>query len=135
MRALSALAIAIVTAANSQRAERRLAPLKEDARLEAAARGHSEEMLRLGKMSHESPDQALHTPAQRASAAGVAWKTVGENVAHFHGYRPTGAEAVTDWLGSPEHRANLLRRGFTMTGVGAACDAKDCYLTQLFASE
>lgn len=131
----AALAAAILLAANAQRAALKLPVLKEDARLSAAALAHSAEMLRLKKMTHGSPDKKLSTPAKRAAAAGVRWTRVAENVAHYHGYRPTGAEAVKDWLGSPEHRENLTARGYALTGAGAACDAKDCYLTQLFATE
>jgi uncharacterized protein YkwD len=131
----SALAAAVLAAANTQRARLKVPPLRDDARLEAAARAHSEEMLRLHKMSHESPDKKLRTPAKRATAAGVKWRKVAENVAHYHGYRPSGEDAIKDWMGSPEHRANLVDPQLSLSGAGAACDARDCYLTQLFAAE
>lgn len=131
----AALAAAILASANAQRARLKLPPLHRDARLEAAAQAHSEEMLALHRLSHDSPVKKLRTPAKRASAAGVNWRRVAENISHYHGYRPSGAEAVKDWLGSPEHRANLTDPELSLSGAGAACDARDCYLTQLFAAE
>ena len=129
------MAAAILAAANARRAPLKVAPLKDDARLHAAAQAHSEEMLRLRKMSHESPDKGLRTPAKRATAGGVKWRKVAENVAHYHGYRPSGEDAVKDWMGSPEHRENLVDPQLSLSGVGVACAERDCYLTQLFAAE
>jgi uncharacterized protein YkwD len=131
----AALAAAILVAVNAQRAKLSLPPLHDDLRLEAVARAHSEEMLARGELTHGSPNKKLDTPSKRATSAQVRWIKVAENVAHYHGYRPPGDEVVKDWMGSPEHRANLLDRGLALSGVGVACAERECYLTQLFASE
>jgi len=42
--------------------------------------------------------------------------TVGENIARYSGGM-TPREVVRRWMGSPGHRANILKRSFTMIGI------------------
>jgi uncharacterized protein YkwD len=62
-----------------------------------------------------------HGPfVSRLARFGVRGPRVGENLAWGVG---TGADArriVQQWLVSPRHRANLLRRGFRRVGIGTA---------------
>ena len=138
--ALAALAVAgveraIVDATNAQRAALGLRRLKSDPRLDEAALRHSEDMLRRSKLSHDSPLKGLETPALRASAAGVNWRKVAENVSFYRGYRPPAAEVVRDWMNSPHHRVNIVDPEFRLIGLGTACRESRCYVTQMFAVE
>ncbi len=125
----------IIAATNAQRLQRGLPLLKEDERLDKAALGHSMDMLKRRRLTHDSKLKGLETPAKRASAAGVAWRMVAENVAFYEGYRPSGGQVVDDWMHSPHHRANIVAADARLIGVATACDGNDCYVTQMFAAE
>jgi uncharacterized protein YkwD len=97
-----------------------------DDRLVLAARGHSEEMARLGYFAHESPEAGRRSPTDRARLAG--WNGgVSENIARG---APTPAAAVQGWIGSSGHHRNLLGAGHTHLGVGYA--ANGSFWTQNF---
>ena len=51
-------------------------------------------------------------------------------------YRNTGrgAEAMDAWMNSPGHRDNLLRTGWTHTGIGVHEGAGGSWWTQVFIS-
>src|SRR6185436_5689145 len=51
---------------------------------------------------------------------GYNYSSAGENLAY--GY-PTSAEAVTGWMNSPGHRANMLNGTFSEVGFGFANSA------------
>jgi uncharacterized protein YkwD len=96
---------------NQVRTAHGLRPLRADARLEGAARNHSRRMLRTGTFAHG----AFTTRIRRA---GVRAPRVGENLAWSSGL--AGARAIVQmWLASPSHRANLLRPGYRIVGIGA----------------
>jgi uncharacterized protein YkwD len=97
---------------NQVRIARGLLPLRADARLEVAARGHSRTMLRTGSFSHG----AFSTRIRRV---GVRAPRVGENLAWSAGALAAARTIVQLWLASPAHRANLLRPGYRIVGVGA----------------
>jgi len=97
---------------NAARAEHGLVPLHLDGRLEGAARRHSRKMLRTGTFFHGEF-------AARIRSAGVRAPTVGENLAWAAGGVGLARSIVQMWLESPAHRANLLRPGYRLVGVGA----------------
>ena len=97
---------------NQVRLAHGLRPLKADARLEGAARRHSRAMLRTGTFSHGAFDV-------RIRRAGVRAPRVGENLAWSGGSLARARTIVRMWLASPSHRANLLRPGYRIVGVGA----------------
>jgi uncharacterized protein YkwD len=101
----------LVQAVNAVRAQHGLAPLRLDARLERAARAHSQTVLRAGRLVHGNV-------RGRLSAYGVRSRAVGENLAWGVGSRATSAAVVQMWLASPPHRKNLLRPGFRRIGIG-----------------
>jgi uncharacterized protein YkwD len=88
-------------------------PLKSDPRLQAAAQAHANDMATRGYFSHTSLDG--RSPAQRVRAAGYPSSYIGENIAW--GYRDWNA-AITGWMNSAGHRANLLRREYQDIGLG-----------------
>ncbi|MFF8637027.1 CAP domain-containing protein [Streptomyces pilosus] len=120
----------VVDLTNRARARAGLPPLTGDARLTEAAQAHSADMVARDFYSHTAPDGS--GPLDRATAAGAARRTVGENIAC--GQR-SPAEVVEGWLNSPGHRANILAPGFTHIGVGFAGGGRaGTYWTQLFGA-
>ncbi|MEO7272369.1 MAG: CAP domain-containing protein [Vicinamibacterales bacterium] len=111
-------------------------PLARDAALDAAARRHSEDMLQRRFFAHVDPDG--RGPADRvARISGLPAGAVGENIWMWSGATPPARywlaeQAVAAWAASPAHRENIVRRGYTRLGVGAAISAGDVRLTELF---
>ncbi|HEY6299159.1 MAG TPA: CAP domain-containing protein [Candidatus Binatus sp.] len=118
---------------NQQRVRSGLPPLKFSPRLAVIARGHSYDMAMRHYLAHNSPDGVA--PAKRISGAGIAYRTVGENI-----YMDDNADtadlpqrAMKGWMKSPEHLANIVSGKFTETGVGVAESADGrTYVTQDF---
>lgn len=98
-------------------------PLTIDPRLSSAALLHSDEMRRLGVMSHVGADGS--NVGDRVTRQGYEWRSVGENVAR--GFE-TPESVVSGWLGSAGHCANVMAADFVHLGVGRADD----YWTQVF---
>jgi uncharacterized protein YkwD len=114
----------VVARTNAERIRAGCGPLRVDGRLSAAARAHSSDMVNRRYFEHNSPDGG--TPEDRASAAGYS-DYGGENIAYGQG---SAAEVVSDWMGSPDHRRNILDCDFTTIGVGL--DPRGMYWTQEF---
>lgn len=88
-------------------------PLALDLRIRAAARGHAQEMSKLGYFSHFSPTPGRKSPNDRMLIAGYA-RGVSENIA-----LNDGAEAAhVAWCNSSGHHRNLLNPIFTEAGMG-----------------
>jgi uncharacterized protein YkwD len=116
---------------NMERARNGLAPLVWDGQLCHVARLHSEKMGRLNYFDHEDPDGT--DLLDRVSAEGIMWRSLGENIAYNQGYGNPASLAVDQWMHSPQHRANILRRNFTHSAIGVARTADGrVYLTQVF---
>jgi uncharacterized protein YkwD len=107
----SSAEISLLRAVNGTRTAHGLRPLSLDATLTRAARAHSVEMLRGGYFAHGN----LHG---RMVAFHVRGPFIGENLAWGNGSFAAPATVISEWLRSPEHRANLLRPGFTRIGIG-----------------
>ncbi|MFD8161943.1 CAP domain-containing protein [Streptomyces malaysiensis] len=120
----------VIALTNAERAAARLAPLAPDPRLAAAAQAHSDDMVARDFYSHTGPEG--HQPWDRARAAGVTHRGIGENIAC--GQR-SPAEVVRGWMDSPGHRANILKPDFTHIGVGHATGSRaGTYWTQVFGA-
>lgn len=104
---------ALLAEINRVRSAHHLAPLRIDLSLQRAARSHSGEMLRTDSFAHGNFGGRLSHFRVRTSFAG-------ENIAWATGDLATPTSLVAGWLGSPPHRAILLRPGFRRIGVGAA---------------
>jgi uncharacterized protein YkwD len=105
---------------NEVRSEHALPPLKLSAKLAAAAQQHTEEMGADGYFAHESVDHSVFW--KRVSrwypSSGWAYWSVGENLLWASpDVSPSGA--VTMWMNSPEHRANLLSKTWREIGLSA----------------
>jgi uncharacterized protein YkwD len=103
---------------NAVRAAYGLAPLSPSPALSRSAAAHSRSMATYGYFAHESRNGTTFSQrieryyAQRSGA----W-TVGENLAMFGSTTPTASTIVDAWMGSPGHRANLLRASFREAGI------------------
>ena len=104
---------AILAEVNRVRSEHGLPALRQDGRLVRAARSHTLGMLRTKRFAHGDI-------ASRLKRFGIRGGTVGENLAWGAGTYASAQSIVRMWLGSPSHRANLLRPGFRRIGLGAA---------------
>jgi uncharacterized protein YkwD len=102
------------------RAQRGLHRLREDKRLDKAARRHAADMVDRHYFSHYTP--AGQDVADRARRVGYAksrcaW-SLGEVLAWGVAGRSTAAATVEAWMGSPEHRHILVSRRYADLGVG-----------------
>jgi uncharacterized protein YkwD len=96
---------------NRVRTAHGLAPLRYDPHLQRAARAHSHDMLVSQIFQHGAF-------GIRMAQFDVKGTLIGENLAWGNGPFGSATGIVRAWLLSPEHRANLLRPGFTRIGIG-----------------
>lgn len=112
---LEAVRTAVLARVNRERREGGGAPLAADRLLDQAAQAYAEEMLARAFYDHRSPEG--ETAWERVRGAGYRARRVGENIAKGI-FSP--AEVVERWLGSQEHRRNILSPAFHQMGVGLA---------------
>lgn len=103
---------AILAQVNRQRQDNALPPLQVNSRLNDAAEAKLKDMVAKQYWSHYSPDGA--SPFSFILQAGYDYRVAGENLAR--GYA-TAEAVVLGWMGSPEHRANVLNPRYTETGI------------------
>jgi uncharacterized protein YkwD len=118
--AMRALESGILVDLNRVRVQYGLAPLRSSGRLSAAASQHSREMARVGYFSHNSADGgAFWRRIERyyPSSGYRSW-SVGENLL-WSSPDVDAAGAIKMWMGSPEHRANLLNASWREVGLSA----------------
>lgn len=115
----------VVTLVNEQRAANGLAPLTLNAALSNVARAKSQDMHDNNYFSHTSPTYG--SPFDMMKAAGISYRTAGENIAMGYG---TPQAVMNGWMNSPGHRANILNANYTQIGVGYVADGN--YWTQEF---
>ncbi|MEU9843830.1 CAP domain-containing protein [Actinomadura sp. NPDC048032] len=123
------LAQQVVALTNAERAKNGCGALTVDSRLQAAAQGHSADMVARDFFDHTNPSG--RSPGDRITAAGYRWSTYGENIAY--GQR-TPAAVMSAWMNSSGHRANILNCRFKNIGVGVALKSGTPYWTQNFGA-
>ncbi len=105
----------VIERTNEARTQAAAPVLLVSPRLTEAAQRKAEDMAHKGYFAHTSPTGV--TPWYWYDAVGYPFTAAGENLA----VRFTTADAVVRaWSESEGHRANLLNRAFTETGVGIA---------------
>lgn len=104
---------------NRHRAGHGLAPVSINQQLMAAAKAHSTDMSRRGRITHKGSDGSY--PKDRARRFGYNPRLASENVAA--GYNNT-SDVIKDWTISKGHNANLLRRGARHMGMALAYNPK-----------
>lgn len=119
---LGRIRAAVLCLHNQVRAQHGLPVLHDASRLRQAASAHSADMVDHRYFEHTTPGG--RTMVDRILAAGyvranAGWM-LGENLEWGTGSLATPRGAVQAWLNSPEHRANLLRRGYREVGIGVA---------------
>ncbi|MES2931445.1 MAG: CAP domain-containing protein [Patescibacteria group bacterium] len=129
--AVSAAEVATLT--NKERSEKDIPALQRNSLLDQAAQMKAQDMAANGYYAHVSPDGV--TPMHWVGKAGYKYLIIGENLV----VNRTDAEQVVDaFMGSPGHRANILRTDFTEIGIGVAngvYKGKDATFTvQIFAA-
>ena len=82
-------------------------------------------MAQKNYFAHESQDG--RTPAQRVTAAGYSWSTMGENIA---GGQRSFEEVMTGWTNSPGYCQNLMNPNFR--DVAVACIRNDAATYRLY---
>jgi len=129
----------IIVLINDERQEFSLTTLSEDALLTGLAWEHSISMVENNFFCHE------RYPGERPFSYGQAPGTIrGENIAMmptrqyipgpYLSLQEICEWAVSEWMDSPGHRANILESRYTETGVGVSFsdDWDYLYMTQIF---
>lgn len=135
------LAVRMLVMVNEARAQGRkcgatfypaAAPVRWNEILARAARLHSEDMASHNFFHHNSPDGT--TPFMRVERAGYDYGGAAENIAAG---QMTLEAAMSSWISSPGHCANLMSADYTEMGAALASNrtsAMGAYWTQVFAS-
>ena len=103
---------------NQQRTKNGLSALKIDNELQRVARIKAQDMVDNNYFSHTSPTYG--SPFDMMKKFGISYKTAGENIAG----NSSNSSAVTAWMNSEGHRANILNSSFNYTGVGVVNGSK-----------
>lgn len=116
----------LFSAANAERAQRGLPPLRWDASLYRAAVGHAQVMAQRRTISHQFPGEA--ELADRGKQAGARFSRIAENVAEA----PSAVRIHTAWMNSPGHRENLLDPEVDAVGISVVQRNGQLYAVQDF---
>lgn len=104
-----------------------------NAALAKAAQAHSVDMANYNYFRHK--DRSGAQAGERASRSGYRWSQIGENIAAGQG---SADAAVTGWLASPGHCANIMNKDFREMGawfaIGPRSDLQ-IYWTQVFGAQ
>jgi uncharacterized protein YkwD len=107
---------------NKERVSRGLVALADNAKLDAAASHHTNDMIANNYFEHVSPSG--ETPEQRIRATGYipanAGFAIGENIATGSTGLDTPGQIVAAWMNSAGHRANILDANYRETGLAVA---------------
>lgn len=104
---------AVLDLTNAERQKAGCAPLALDSSLVKAAGDHASDMVRQHYFSHDSLDG--RSPFDRMKAAGFRGGMMGENIAAGQG---SPQSAMTAWMNSSGHRANILNCSYNKIGIG-----------------
>lgn len=119
-RSLGRARKAVLCLLNQQRRRYHLAPLRSNRRLLKAATAHSRSMIRWGYFSHYEPGGLALLG--RILRTGYLLRThgwsIGENLGEGIGPGSPPGAMVRAWMGSTEHRANILAGKFREVGLG-----------------
>ena len=103
---------------NQERQNRGIPPLHMDARLVAAARGHSQDMGCNGFFSHTGSDGS--SPFDRMRRQGYTFTAAAENIFAGSGSYNSPQAAFNGWMNSDGHRENMLNAAYVDVGIGYA---------------
>lgn len=103
---------------NTQRTNNGLQALKVDDEVQKVARIKAQDMIDNNYFAHESP--IYGSPFDMLKSFKITYKTAGENIAG----NSSNSGAVTAWMNSSGHKANILNGNFNYTGVGVVSSDK-----------
>lgn len=103
---------------NQQRANNGLPVLKIDSEVQRVARIKAQDMVDNNYFSHTSPTYG--SPFDMLKSFKVSYNTAGENIAG----NSSNSAAVTAWMNSSGHKANILNSSFSYTGIGVVNGSK-----------
>ena len=103
---------------NQQRAQNGLAALKIDSEVQRVARIKAQDMVNNNYFSHTSPTYG--SPFDMLKSFGISYRSAGENIAG----NSSNSAAVTAWMNSSGHRANILNNSYNYTGLGVVTGSK-----------
>lgn len=103
---------------NAERIKKGLKALIIDDELQNVARIKAKDMVDNNYFSHTSP--IYGSPFDMIKNFGISYKTAGENIAG----NSSNSSAVTAWMNSEGHRANILNSSFNYTGLGVVKSPK-----------
>ena len=103
---------------NKQRIANGLSALKENSEVQRVARIKAQDMVNNNYFSHTSPTYG--SPFDMLKSFKISYNTAGENIAG----NSSNSSAVTAWMNSPGHRANILNSSFNQTGIGVVTGSK-----------
>ena len=115
---------------NNVRREHGLTPLQDNAALARIAREYSRRMAKENFFAHEDPQG--RTLVDRLEQAGIAYRVAAENILTMTNIPDPVNSAIKGWMNSQGHRANILRKDVTETGVGIWREGDTFYFTQVF---
>lgn len=103
---------------NQQRINNGLPALKIDYEVQRVARIKAQDMVNNNYFAHNSPTYG--TPFNMLKNFGISYNTAGENIAG----NSSNSAAVTAWMNSSGHRANILNNSYNNTGIGVVSSPK-----------
>lgn len=103
---------------NKQRTNNGLQALKVDEELQKVARIKAQDMVDNNYFAHESPTYG--SPFDMMKSFKISYRTAGENIAA----NSSNSGAVTAWMNSSGHKANILNSNFNYTGIGVVSSSK-----------
>ena len=103
---------------NKQRTNNGLSALKVDNEVQRVARLKAEDMVSNNYFSHNSP--IYGSPFDMLKSFKISYNTAGENIAA----NSSNSGAVTSWMNSSGHKANILNSSFNYTGIGVVSSSK-----------
>lgn len=103
---------------NQQRINNGLQALKVDEEVQRVARIKAQDMVDNNYFSHNSPTYG--SPFDMLNSFKISYRSACENIAG----NSSNSAAVTAWMNSSGHRANILNGSFNYTGVGVVKSSK-----------
>ena len=86
--------------------------------MQRVARIKAQDMVNNNYFDHNSPTYG--TPFNMMKNFGITYKTAGENIAG----NSSNSAAVTAWMNSSGHRANILNSSYNYTGLAVVSSPK-----------
>lgn len=97
---------------NKQRTNNGLSPLKINSEVQRVAKIKAQDMVSSNYFSHNSPTYG--SPFDMLNSFKVSYKSAAENIAG----NSSNSSAVTAWMNSSGHKANILNNSYNYTGIG-----------------